>query len=150
MGTGLEPEHDQRRGEDEARPHLSAGLAATPSRTVGQLTSQLYLQRNNVSDLLCNGRNINRKTFKNLPENGEELKISLEKIDIRINFNPKGTNKQIIKELSDAYLFQIDENIQKDKEAILKYDFDASSKNSQQAVVRLFNFITKSPEFQLI
>ena len=114
------------------------------------LTSQLYLQRNNVSDLLCNGRNINRKTFKNLPENGEELKISLEKIDIRINFNPKGTNKQIIKELSDAYLFQIDENIQKDMEAILKYDFDASSKNSQQAVVRLFNFITKSPEFQLI
>ena len=100
--------------------------------------------------MLCNGRNINRKTFKNLPENGEELKISLEKIDIRINFNPKGTNKQIIKELSDAYLFQIDENIQKDKEAILKYDFDASSKNSQQAVVRLFNFITKSPEFQLI
>ena len=114
------------------------------------LTSQLYLQRNNVSDLPCNGRNINRKTFKNLPENGEELKISLEKIDIRINFNPKGTNKQIIKELSDAYLFQIDENIQKDMEAILKYDFDASSKNSQQAVVRLFNFITKSPEFQLI
>lgn len=114
------------------------------------LTSQLYLQRNNVSDLLCNGRNINRKSFKNLPEYGEEPKISLEKIDIKINFNPKATNKQIIKELSDTYLFQVDEISQKDMETILKYDFDAEAENAQQAVIRLFNFITKLPEFQLI
>ena len=70
--------------------------------------------------------------------------------DIRINFNPKGTNKQIIKELSDAYLFQIDENIQKDMEAILKYDFDPKSEGAENAVLRLLNYIVKTPEYQLI
>ncbi len=114
------------------------------------LTAQLYLQRNNVSDLLCAGRNINRKTFKTLPEDGEEPKISLEKIDVKINFNPKATNKQIIKELSDAYLFQVDAISQKEMETILKHDFDAEAQNAEQAVFRLFNFMTKLPEFQLI
>ncbi|MQP24808.1 DUF1800 family protein [Flavobacterium sp. LMO8] len=114
------------------------------------LTAQLYLQRNNASDLLCNGRNINKKAFNNSTIEGEEPKISLEKIDIKINFNPKASNKQIIKELSDAYVFQVDEISQKDMETILKYDFDAEAENAQQAVIRLFNFITRLPEFQLI
>jgi hypothetical protein len=114
------------------------------------LTSQLYLQRNNVADLLCMGRNLNRKMFKNIPDEGEVPKISLENIDIKINFNPRENNKQIIKKLSDSYLFQVDENLQKDMETLLKYDFDASAENAQKTVIRLFNFMTKLPEFQII
>ena len=114
------------------------------------LTSQLYLQRNNVADILCMGRNLNRKMFKNIPDEGEVPKISLENIDIKINFNPRENNKQIIKKLSDSYLFQVDENLQKDMETLLKYDFDASAENAQKTVIRLFNFMTKLPEFQII
>lgn len=114
------------------------------------LTSQLFLQRNNVADLLCMGRNLNRKMFKNIPDEGEVPKISLENIYIKINFNPRENNKQIIKKLSDSYLFQVDENLQKDMETLLKYDFDASAENAQKTVIRLFNFMTKLPEFQII
>jgi len=114
------------------------------------LTSQIYLQRNNASDLMCNGRNINRKAFNKIPDEGEEPEITLEKINVGIAFNKKGTNKDIIAELSNRLLFQVDENTQKDMENLLKYDFDPKGENAQNAVLRLFNYITKLPEYQLI
>jgi uncharacterized protein (DUF1800 family) len=114
------------------------------------LTSQIFLQRNNVSDLLCNGRSINRKTFIKIEGQGEEPEISLEKIKVNIDFNKKGTNKDIIAELSNRLLFQVDESMQKDMENLLKYDFDPKEANAQNAVLRLFNYITKTPEYHLI
>ena len=62
----------------------------------------------------------------------------------------KGTNKEIIKQLTNRLLFSVDETTQKDFETILKYDFDSDSQNANQAVLRLFNAILKTPEFQLI
>lgn len=114
------------------------------------LTSQIYLQRNNASDLLCNGRNISRKVFDKIPEEGDDLEIKLEKINVSIDFNKNGNNKQIISELSNRLLFRVDENLQKDMENLLKYDFDAKDGNANYAVLRLFNYITKTPEYQLI
>ncbi len=114
------------------------------------LTSQIYLQRNNASDLLCNGRNISRKVFDKIPEEGDEPEIKLEKINVSIDFNKNGNNKQIISELSNRLLFRVDENLQKDMENLLKYDFDAKDANANFAVLRLFNYITKTPEYQLI
>jgi uncharacterized protein (DUF1800 family) len=114
------------------------------------LTSQIYLQRNNASDLLCNGRNISRKVFDKIPEEGDEPEIKLEKINVSIDFNKNGNNKQIISELSNRLLFRVDENLQKDMENLLKYDFDAKDANANYAVLRLFNYITKTPEYQLI
>ncbi len=114
------------------------------------LTSQIYLQRNNASDLLCNGRNISRKVFDKIPEEGDDLEIKLEKINVSIDFNKNGNNKQIISELSNRLLFRVDDNLQKDMENLLKYDFDAKDANANYAVLRLFNYITKTPEYQLI
>ena len=64
--------------------------------------------------------------------------------------NTKGTNKEIIKELTDRLLFSTDTSLQQDLEKILKYDFDPQSLGANDAVLRLFNAIIKSPEFQLI
>lgn len=114
------------------------------------LTSQIYLQRNNTSDLLCNGRSINRKAFNKIPDEGEQPEITLEKIKVKIAFDNNGNNKKIISDLSNRLLFQVDENMQKDMENLLKYDFDAKSENANNAVLRLFNYITKLPEYQLI
>ena len=110
------------------------------------LTSQIYLQRNNAVDLLSNGKTINRRMFNQSEEN---QKMELEAIPIHLNWN-KGTNNNIIKELTDRLLFTVDESNQKDFETVLKYDFDPESPNAQQAVMRLFNAIAKTPEFQLI
>ena len=114
------------------------------------LTSQIYLQRNNTSDLLCNGRNISRKSFNKIPEDGETPEISIEKISVKVAFDTKGTNKKIISDLGNRLLFQVDENTQKDMENLLKYDFDATNENANNAVLRLFNYISKTPEYQLI
>jgi uncharacterized protein (DUF1800 family) len=111
------------------------------------LTSQVYLQRNNVADLLCNGRGLNRKVAK--PK--EEMnKKTANRNTAKIEWNNNGNNKQIIAELKDRLLCSVDEATQKDFETILKYDFNAKAENSDQVVMRLVNAMVKLPEYQLI
>ena len=115
------------------------------------LSSQIYLQRNNVSDLLCSGRTISRKTFNAIPdETTDQSEVTFEKIKVSVAFDSNGNNKKIIAQLSERLLFRVDDTMQKDMEELLKYDFDAKSENANQTVLRLFNFITKTPEYQLI
>lgn len=111
------------------------------------LTSQIFLQRNNASDLLTSGRILNKKGLKN---EGENSQASLPKIDIKLDWNKSGDNKNIIAELKDRLLFSADENLQKDFENLLKYDFNPNNPGAENAVLRLFNFMTKTPEYQLI
>lgn len=113
------------------------------------LTSQIYLQRNNTSDLLCNGKNISRKTSDTMQED-DEPQMKVENIKVAVTFDKNGNNKKIITELSNRLLFKVDESMQKDMENVLKYDFDPKSENANYAVLRLFNYITKTPEYQLI
>lgn len=113
------------------------------------LTSQLYLQRNNIADSLCNGRNFNGK--KNTEVNDERMnKKNNQSLNIKLNWNNEGNNKDIITELSNRSLYGVDTNNQKDFEQLLKYDFDPKTAGSEFAVMRLFNFIVKTPEYQLI
>ncbi|MEP6929424.1 MAG: DUF1800 domain-containing protein, partial [Flavobacterium sp.] len=114
------------------------------------LTSQIYLQRNNTSDLLCSGRAISRKILNTKSGEGEQPKAELEKIDVKIDFDSDGTNKTIITELSNRLLFNVNESMQKDMENLLKYDFDPKEEHANFAVIRLFNYISKLPEYQLI
>jgi uncharacterized protein (DUF1800 family) len=110
------------------------------------LTSQIYLQRNNVSDLFCNGKTINRRILK---EGADANNATIQNIPVQLNWKGK-TNIEIIKNLTDRLLFSVNEDLQKDLETILKYDFNPEEANANQAVLRLFNAITKTPEFQLI
>ncbi|MCC9072831.1 DUF1800 domain-containing protein [Flavobacterium sp. F-65] len=114
------------------------------------LTSQIYLQRNNTSDLLCNGRNISRKVLDTMGDEAGKPKLELDKIDVKIDFDSNGSNKTIITELSNRLLFTVTESSQKDMENLLKYDFDPKDSHANFAVIRLFNYISKLPEYQLI
>ncbi|MFN4027493.1 MAG: DUF1800 domain-containing protein [Flavobacterium sp.] len=110
------------------------------------LTSQIYLQRNNVADLLCDGRSWNRRiqfTNEMMSENMPQLKV-------KINWNRNGNHKSIIADLVNSLLFKTDENLQKEWESILKYDFNPKAENADNAVLRLFNAMIKTPEFQII
>jgi uncharacterized protein (DUF1800 family) len=112
------------------------------------ISSQVYLQRNNVADLLCNGRNISRRAQMTdndmINENLNQL------LKVNLKWTKSGNNKTIIAELQDRLLFQKDENQQKDWETILKYDFNPKEESADNAVMRLFNNMVKSPEFQII
>ncbi len=112
------------------------------------LSSQMYLQRNNAADLLCNGksllRNNQREDLEMMPnKTGKSLNSALD-------FDTTGTNKTIIAELQTRLLFQTDNEMQTDFETQLKYDFNPKSEGAQNAVLRLFNAMVKRPEFQLI
>jgi uncharacterized protein (DUF1800 family) len=113
------------------------------------LTSQNFLQRNNVADLLCNGKNLNRRKPQN--EESEMMNETRNQIiNVKLDWEKSGTNKQIIAQLSSKSLFSVDENLQQDLEKILKYDFDGTTEGSENAVLRLFNAMAKTPEYQLI
>lgn len=115
------------------------------------LTSQVYLQRNNTSDLLCSGRSLSKKIINNMmSEDNPKPKRELEKREVKVKYDSDGNNKTIIAELSNRLLFTVNESMQKDMENLLKYDFDPKNSNANYAVVRLFNYITKLPEYQLI
>ena len=113
------------------------------------LTSQVFLQRNNVADLLCNGKNLARGKQPNEMDSMMNQKPN-QQIKVKLNWNKEGNNKQIIAELQNRLLFQTDESDQQDFEKILKYDFDSKTEGSENAVMRLFNYMVKTPEFQLI
>jgi hypothetical protein len=112
------------------------------------LTSQVFLQRNNAADLLCNRRNINiaKKDSEKKMDNQNPNK----QLSVKLNWNNEGNNKEIIAEFTNRLLFQTDKDNQHDFEQILKYDFDGKTEGSENAVMRLFNFMVKTPEFQLI
>ena len=109
------------------------------------LTSQIFLQRNNTADLLCNGKNISRENANTMMKQNQNRMLN-----VKLNWNKEGNNKEIIAELKNRLLFQTDESDQQDFEKILKYDFDSKTEGSENAVMRLFNFMVKTPEFQLI
>ena len=111
------------------------------------LTSQIFLQRTNVADLLCSGRSLNRKSHKATDNRSTE---TFNKNEISVNWSKSGNNKQIIAELKDRLLCDVDESTQKDFEMILKYDFNPNAENANQVVLRLFNTMVKMPEYQLI
>lgn len=114
------------------------------------LTSQIYLQRNNTADLLCSGRSLNRKVLKTMSNGVEKEKSEYEKIEVKVAFDADGNNKTIISELSNRLLFSVSDSVQKDMENLLKYDFDPKDPHADFAVIRLFNYIAKLPEYQLI
>ena len=113
------------------------------------LTSQIFLQRNTIVDALCNGKPIGQKR----PEvEGQMMLNAAQKpvLSVKLNWKKNQDNKQIIAELGNRLLFQISESDQQDFEKIVKYDFDSTTEGSENAVLRLFNFMAKLPEFQLI
>lgn len=112
------------------------------------LTSQVFLQRNNAADLLCNGKNLSRSNVAT--ENMMMQQNPNKQLNVKLNWDNEGNNKDIIVQLSKRLLFQTDAANLLDFEQILKYDFDSKTEGSENAVMRLFNFMVKTPEFQLI
>ena len=66
------------------------------------LTSQVFLQRNNVADLLCNGKNISRAKKEN--ENMMMNQNPNKQLNVKLNWDKEGDNKEIIAQLSDTII----------------------------------------------
>jgi len=112
------------------------------------LSSQIYLQRHNAADLLCNRRALPG----NNPLNGEVMAVKNppRRLEIALDFDATGNHKTIIAALQNRLLYDTTPEMQAEFESILKYDFDPKSEGAEHAVLRLFNAMVKRPEFQLL
>jgi len=110
------------------------------------ITSQIFLQRNNVVELLCQGRSME----KMMRGGGMHLAKGEKPIKASLFWDSNAAPKDIVKAFTDKLVFQVDETMKKNLESIISHDFDPKSENAEEAILRLVNFICKSPEFQLV
>lgn len=104
------------------------------------LTTQLFLQRNNASDQICRG------TLLNKP-----IDISTQKPLSKVpKAWKKETGEDITETLKERLLFSADNNMMANIKNIIPHDFDPLAPGADNNIIRLFNFILKTPEFQLI
>lgn len=125
------------------------------------LSSQKLVQRVGVIDLLCKGDTLETFMAKRKKETKalEEADLNEDLIIPNKSKEPQKphfkwdkslkNNKEIIKNLSERLVFNVSKDMQEDMERILKYDFNPNEMNADQAVLRLAEYIMKSPEFQI-
>ncbi|MBY8962590.1 DUF1800 family protein [Flavobacterium sp. D11R37] len=111
------------------------------------LTAQLYVQRNRVADMFCNGRNFSKNMLRSVGDKDDE---HTEGFAVKINWQHSGTNKDVINALQQRVLTYADGSLQPNFEEMLVYDFKPQSPGADNAVMRLFNYMVKTPEFQII
>ncbi len=126
------------------------------------LSSQKLLQRVGIVSLLSSGKNF--EAFKIKGEKRQEDALERMQADAEEVFGKKQnnllpvfnwdktlkTNKEIIKSIADRLVFTVSTDMQQDMEQIIKYDFNPTQPNAQQAITRLAEYIMKSPEYQII
>lgn len=111
------------------------------------LTSQIYADRNQFIDFIIDGN----KQFEKI------LNKRLEKFELgTISYNPKlkilnKKNAQtILNELTQKMLFEANEDLKQELNQLLKYDFDPKAENAEKSILKVYQFLAKSPEFQII
>lgn len=111
------------------------------------LTSQTYSERNQWTDLFTVG---NKRLHKLLTKQLEKFNAS------RVILNPKvsvstGSDVQgVLKELTESMVFQTDKEMMEDLNELLRHDFDTKAENAQYGLIRAYQYLAKSPEFQII
>lgn len=111
------------------------------------LSSQLYLSRNQLVDLFVNG---NAQFVKKIMQQLEKFNIGSLAISPSIDFDDSQHAKDIINDLSNKLIFETNDDMMDEMSQLLKYDFNPKAKNAEENVLRLFSYIAKTPEFQII
>jgi uncharacterized protein (DUF1800 family) len=107
------------------------------------LSSHLYQKRQIVADRFCRGKTVSLS--KKAIEEGSGKNIT-----IRLDWEKKGSNKDVIEEMKRRLLFDTDKVLQDELERILPHDLDPNAEGADIAVMRAFSYIITTPEFQLI
>lgn len=112
------------------------------------LTSQIYADRNQFIDFIINSNN---KYQIQLMKKLERFDIGI--IDLmnpKLNIKSKLSPKSILQELTETMIFQTNDDMQAELDQILKYDFDPNAENANKSILRAYQYLAKSPEFQII
>ncbi|PQB05971.1 hypothetical protein BST85_05500 [Aureitalea marina] len=112
------------------------------------LSTQYYLQRNKIANMLCKGVILDRSEL--IMGNAKMGNSMQRQIEISNGWNGTDNAKETIENFSNRLISESNAQIEADINQILRYDFDPSLPKASKAVMRLFNFMVNSPEFQLI
>jgi uncharacterized protein (DUF1800 family) len=111
------------------------------------LTSQIYENRKQLIDFFTFGND----KFKN-QLNNKLSKFGFEEIQLnpKIILNDNLSAESINFELTERMIFLTNDEMINDLKQLLKYDFDVNAENANQKILNVFNYLAKSPEFQII
>lgn len=111
------------------------------------MTSQIFTSRNQLIDFLIDGN----------PQMERQFKRRIEKIDgSTFSFKPDLVVKNaksaytIINELVSKTVYESNKQMDAELDEVLKYDFDPESENAKQSILNVYQYLAKSPEFQII
>ncbi|KQC34503.1 hypothetical protein AAU57_04030 [Nonlabens sp. YIK11] len=106
------------------------------------ITSSILLRRNQVARMLISGERISKRNVMNRSTDPELPDLQIPK--------ELENNKQIIAYLLDQTLTITTPTIQADLEEILKYDFQPHKEGSELGILRAYEYIITTPEYQVI
>jgi hypothetical protein len=85
------------------------------------------------------------------------LNKRLEKFDVdsvhfkpELNLKNKKDARSILEELTQKMIFETNEELENELNQLLKYDFDPKAENAEKVILKVYQFLAKTPEFQLI
>lgn len=111
------------------------------------LTSQIYADRNQFIDFAISG---NEKYKKMLNQRLEKFDIEPISINPSLRINNKTNAKFILDELTQKMIFKSNEEMQAELNQLLKYDFDPKAENADKSILKVYQYLAKTPEFQII
>ncbi|WP_369049025.1 DUF1800 family protein [Tenacibaculum sp. UWU-22] len=111
------------------------------------LTSQIYADRNQFIDFVIDRR---KNYEKQLNKQLKKIKGGNVNFTPEININKDDSAKVILNELTDRMIFKTNKEMWSELNEILKYDFDPHAENVEKSVLRVYQYLAKRPEFQVI
>lgn len=111
------------------------------------LTSQIYADRNQLIDFIISG---NKKYAQALTKRLERLDVGTISFAPILTIQNKGNAQSILAELTERMVFTTNTEMQTALNQLLKYDFDPTAENAARNILNVYQYLAKSPEFQII
>lgn len=111
------------------------------------LTSQIYAERNMFIDFIIDG---NLKYEKLLNKRLEKFDVDSVHFKPLLNLKNKKDARSILEELTQKLIFETNKELDDELNQLLKYDFDPKAENAEKVILKVYQFLAKTPEFQLI
>jgi uncharacterized protein (DUF1800 family) len=111
------------------------------------LTAQTYADRNQFIDFAING---NKRFEKVLNKRLEKFDVGIIQFNPQLKIQNKSNAKAILDEISSRTIFENNQDLTAEMNQILKYDFDPKTENAEKSILSVYQYLVKTPEFQII
>lgn len=111
------------------------------------LTSQIYADRNQFVDYIIDG---NKRFEQVLNQRFKRMDVGMVQFTPQLKLEDHKNAHAIINELVQKTIFESNDEMQQELNQILKYDFNPMAENADKSILKIYQYLAKSPEFQII